>query len=143
MTLVGPHHLKDVGLSKDDLQSELATPPIQADGTMMTPAIGSFEGEVTIGHHTTRTRFGVHHGVKNPIMSFGVCKALKLLPQQFPDQPCWGAHACTVQPTSPLTSKPADGQGGLWQQYNGRSTQPPGSLQPLYANYSQQHLQHT
>ncbi|XP_050705846.1 uncharacterized protein LOC126991139 [Eriocheir sinensis] len=107
VTVIGPEHLRSLGLSISDLQPSPTDPKYTADGSPMAPALGSLQVEISVKQKTTTVWMDVHEGTPNPLLSCHACRELALIPERFPQPIAKVTHAnvCTsngAQSTLPL-----------------------------------------
>lgn len=92
-TVIGPDHLRSIGLTLDDLQPPPQTPTYVADGSPMQPAIGSVQVRLQVKDSSTREWIDVHPGTPVPLLSYRACRELTLIPERFPRPIAQVTHA--------------------------------------------------
>jgi len=85
-TVIGPQHLKDLGLTKRDLDPPTNLTYYNADGSTMPPAIGSFQAELTYGSRSHTGWIDVQGSLTTSLLSWEHCKELGVVPKDFPKQ---------------------------------------------------------
>ena len=93
VTIIGPGHLARLGLSTSDLQPPPADPRYTADGSLMTPALGSLQVELHLKDNKTEAWIDVHDDIPVPLLSYQACKELRLIPDRFPQPIAQVTHA--------------------------------------------------
>ncbi|XP_076044716.1 uncharacterized protein LOC143027329 [Oratosquilla oratoria] len=84
VTVIGARHLGEMGISTASLQPPTSAPTYMADGSRMPPAVGRFQATLALGDRSCTADIRVHNGVKTPLLSFGHCRELAILPPDFP-----------------------------------------------------------
>ncbi|XP_076032421.1 uncharacterized protein LOC143020148 [Oratosquilla oratoria] len=84
VTMIGARHLGTMGISKASLQPPTSAPMYMADGSQMPPTVGRFQATLTLGDRSCTADIRVHKGVKTPLLSFGHCRELAIIPPDFP-----------------------------------------------------------
>ncbi|XP_050709713.1 uncharacterized protein LOC126994436 [Eriocheir sinensis] len=127
VTVIGPEHLRSLGLSISDLQPSPTDPKYTADGSPMAPALGSLQVEISVKQKTTTVWMDVHEGTPNPLLSCHACRELALIPERFPQPIAKVTHAnvCTsngAQSTLPLpftnVTSPAEARAYFVKEYS-------------------------
>ena len=93
VTIIGPGHLARLGLSPSDLQPAPADPRYTADGSPMSPALGSLHAELHLKGNATQAWIDVHEDIPMPLLSYQACKELRLIPDRFPQPIAEVTHA--------------------------------------------------
>ena len=85
VTLLDVKLLHLLGLRRVDL----APPPgpvYQPDGSPLTTMVGTSVLTITMGHRTTSSTVYFLHGLSSNLLSWTVCRALRIVPKAFPEQ---------------------------------------------------------
>ena len=85
-TVIGPQHLKSLGLSKSDLGPPPTLNYYNADGSKMPAALGSFQAELTYGTLSCTGWIDVQSSLSTPLLSWEHCRDLGIVPEDFPQQ---------------------------------------------------------
>ena len=108
-TVIGLQHLQSLGIPRSSLQ---APPPLvcfTADGSQMSPALGTFQATLTLGKKSCLATIHVHENVQLPLLSYGHCQELAIISADFPKPIVEVRHAnrCSKLPLSATTSPSA------------------------------------
>lgn len=83
-TVVGLKHLHSLGLTVEDLHPPSDVVYYNADGTKMSPVLGSFQGSITYYGKTVECWIDVQDSFTTPLLSWQVCRALGIIHKDFP-----------------------------------------------------------
>ena len=99
VTLIGLNHLHHLGLSKQVLQPPPQAKRFTADGSEMSPPLGSFKANVTFADNATATWIDVHEILPTPLLSYRDCKDLAIISEDFPKPILEVTHANRLHET--------------------------------------------
>ena len=85
-TVIGPQHLKTLGLSKSALDPPPTVAYYNADGSKMPAALGSFRAHLTYGSLSCTGWIDVQSSLCTPLLSWEHCRDLGIVPEDFPQQ---------------------------------------------------------
>ncbi|KAK8372031.1 hypothetical protein O3P69_011884 [Scylla paramamosain] len=85
-TVIGPQHLRDLGLAKQELDPPPSLRYYNADGSRMPAALGSFQAKLTYGTRSCTGWIDVQGSLSTPLLSWEHCRALAIVPSDFPRQ---------------------------------------------------------
>ncbi|MPC57134.1 hypothetical protein E2C01_051108 [Portunus trituberculatus] len=92
-TIIGPGHLTRLEVYPSDLQPTPADSRYTADGSSMSPALGSLQAELHLKGNMARVWIDVHEDIPVPLLSHQACKELWLIPDRFPQPIAEVTHA--------------------------------------------------
>ena len=117
VTVMGISHLEQLGIPRTDLQPLPATTTFTADGSPMSPALGWFQATLTLGNKSCIAKIQIHEGVQTPLLSYGHCKELAIIPPGFPKPILAVTHVnrCAELTLPTLTSPSAARDFFLWE----------------------------
>ncbi|XP_076068309.1 uncharacterized protein LOC143040770 isoform X3 [Oratosquilla oratoria] len=84
ITVIGPQHLRNLSISTRTLHASPQTTTHTADGSEMTPALGTLTATLTLRKRSCSAQIRVHKDIQTPLLSFSHCKALAIIPKEFP-----------------------------------------------------------
>lgn len=96
VTIIGQRHLKDLGLPKSSLDPPLSTTTLTADGSEMSPALGTIRVTLALGEKKCKAVIQVHSNVQTPLLSYAHCRELAIISTQFPKPILKVKHANTL-----------------------------------------------
>ena len=85
-TVIGPQHLRDLGLTKQELDPPPSLRYYNADGSRMPAALGSFQAKLTYGTLSCTGWIDVQGSLSTPLLSWEHCRSLAIVPSNFPMQ---------------------------------------------------------
>lgn len=106
VSVIGPQHLKSLGIPRSHLHPPPQTTTLTADGSKMAPALGTFTATLTLGKRSCSARIRVHEGIQTPLLSYGHCQELAIISKDFPKPILEVKHVnrCTELPDFSTTS---------------------------------------
>ncbi|XP_068246738.1 uncharacterized protein [Palaemon carinicauda] len=106
VSVVGPQHLDLLKIPRSSLKQFPTTVTLTADGSAMTPALGTFQATLTLGKQSCSAVIQVHDGVQTPLLSYSHCKELAIISPDFPKPILEVKHVkrCKELPLSATTS---------------------------------------
>ncbi|XP_068235531.1 uncharacterized protein [Palaemon carinicauda] len=106
VSVVGPQHLDLLKIPRSNLKPFPTTVTLTADGSAMTPALGTFQATLTLGKQSCSAVIQVHDGVQTPLLSYSHCKELAIISPDFPKPILEVKHVkrCKELPLSATTS---------------------------------------
>lgn len=118
ITIIGEQHLAALDMPTRNLRSLPATATLTADGSVMSPALGYFLATLQVGKQTCTAKIHVHKNVPTPLLSYGHCKALAIIPKEFPKPIRHVQHVnrCAELPLS-ATKSPASAKAYFLQEF--------------------------
>lgn len=84
ITVIGLQHLRNLSISTRKLHASPQTTTLTADGSEMTPALGTFTATLALGTRSCSAQIRVHKDIQTPLLSFSHCQALAIIPKEFP-----------------------------------------------------------
>lgn len=106
ISVMGPQHLDLLNIPRSHLQPPSSTTTLTADGSTMSPALVSFTATLTLAKRSCYATVQVHDGVQLPLLSYGHCKELAIVPPGFPKPILNVTHVnrCSELPLTAATS---------------------------------------
>ncbi|XP_068227911.1 uncharacterized protein [Palaemon carinicauda] len=106
VSVVGPQHLDLLKINRSRLKPFPTTVTLTADGSAMTPALGTFQATLMLGKQSCSAVIQVHDGVQTPLLSYSHCKELAIVSPDFPKPILEVKHVkrCKELPLSAATS---------------------------------------
>ncbi|XP_068222164.1 uncharacterized protein [Palaemon carinicauda] len=106
VSVVGPQHLDLLKIPRSNLKPFPTTVTLTADGSAMTPALGTFQATLMLGKQSCSAVIQVHDGVQTPLLSYSHCKELAIISPDFPKPILEIKHVnrCKDLPLSAATS---------------------------------------
>lgn len=84
ISVMGPQHLEFLRIPRTALQPPATSVTLTADGSKMTPALGTFKATLSLAKRSCLATIQVHEGVQMPLLSYALCKELAIIPPGFP-----------------------------------------------------------
>ena len=84
VTVMGKQHLGMLQIPRSSLQPLPFTHMLTTDGSEMSPALGCCEASLRLWQRSCVAQIQVHKGVQTPLLSYGHCKELAIISQEFP-----------------------------------------------------------
>ena len=105
VSVLGPQHLAHLQIDRKDLLPPTTSKTFTADGSEMSPPLGSLEVTLTLAKRSCQARLQVHDGVTTPLLSFSHCKELAIISPKFPKPilQVTHVHRCTEFPLTEAT----------------------------------------
>jgi len=119
ITVIGPQHLKSLGIPWSQLQTPPQTTTFTADGSEMAPALGMLTVTLTLGKRSCSAHIRVHKDIQTPLLSFGHCQELAIISKDFPKPIFEVKHVkkCMELPFSSTTS-PSEAKAHFMKEFN-------------------------
>ena len=92
-TVIGLQHLQRLKICQEDLAPPSKVKRFTADGSETSPALGSFQADITLGNNTCTAWIDVHDGVPTPSLSYKHCQELAIISKDFP-RPILRSNTC-------------------------------------------------
>ena len=105
MTVISKAHLRDLGIPLSEIRP-VTDSYFNADGTPMTPPLGTFQATITLRDRSCEVTVGVQESLPKPLLSYQDCMDLAIIPPEFPRpiQSVKYARSCTTRPLPPIAS---------------------------------------
>ncbi|XP_064111351.1 uncharacterized protein LOC135218832 [Macrobrachium nipponense] len=84
VSVMGPQHLELLRIPRTELQPPATSVTLTADGSKMTPALGTLKATLSLAKQSCLTTIQVHERVQMPLLSYAFCKELAIIPPGFP-----------------------------------------------------------
>ncbi|XP_068238582.1 uncharacterized protein [Palaemon carinicauda] len=84
VSVMGPQHLELLQITRDELQRSATSVTFTADGSQMTPALGTLKATLSLANRSCHAMIQVHEGIQMPLLSYAHCKELAIIPPDFP-----------------------------------------------------------
>ncbi|XP_068232095.1 uncharacterized protein [Palaemon carinicauda] len=84
VSVMGPQHLELLQINRNELQCSATSVTLTADGSQMTPALGTLKATLSLANRSCHAMIQVHEGVQMPLLSYAHCKELAIIPPDFP-----------------------------------------------------------
>ncbi|XP_068245143.1 uncharacterized protein mRpL22 [Palaemon carinicauda] len=110
VSVMGPQHLELLQITRDELQRSATSVTFTADGSQMTPALGTLKATLSLANRSCHAMIQVHEGIQMPLLSYAHCKELAIIPPDFPRPILQVVH---VNRSKFFTT--ADALHGYWQ----------------------------
>ena len=106
VTVVGTQHLHLLNIPRSSLKPFSTNVTLNADGSPMKPALGTFEATLTLGKRSCSAMIQVQDELPMPLLSYSHCLELAIIPPDFPRPILEVKHVnrCQELPFSATTS---------------------------------------
>ncbi|XP_068216653.1 uncharacterized protein [Palaemon carinicauda] len=84
VSVMGPQHLELLQITRNELQRSATSVTLTADGSQMTPALGTLKATLSLANRSCHAMIQVHEGIQMPLLSYAHCKELAIIPPDFP-----------------------------------------------------------
>ena len=105
-SVIGKAHLEELGIPLSSLRPVTDVVVANADGSPMSPPLGTFEARISVHDRSITATIGVQESLPTPLLSYDHCLGLALIPPMFPRpiKSVTYARACSTQPLPPIKS---------------------------------------
>ncbi|XP_068229734.1 uncharacterized protein [Palaemon carinicauda] len=84
VSVMGPQHLELLQITRNKLQRSATSVTLTADGSQMTPALGTLKATLSLANRSCHAMIQVHEGIQMLLLSYAHCKELAIIPPDFP-----------------------------------------------------------
>ena len=118
VTVIGQRHLDTLQIPRSSLHPPPQVTTVNADGSPMAPALGTFQATLSLGKQSCVASILVHNDVATPLLSKTHCKELAMIPSEFPKPILHVEHVnrCKKLPFS-ATTTPSEAKAYFLQEF--------------------------